>query len=135
MRRTAKATDTAKSDRRSVALVGATLGVLLLLVFAARGVENTRVLLRGSVRSSLEAQEATFRCLERRIEHEVPDAAAVFFTSDSIHMRDHWIQRAVEGSYPRYRVRSRRRDAEFVVTVGAFGEGCRGLHVNIRPAP
>ena len=60
MRRTAKATDTAKSDRRSVALVGATLGVLLLLVFAARGVENTRVLLRGSVRSSLEAQEATF---------------------------------------------------------------------------
>jgi hypothetical protein len=104
----------------------------VLLVFDARGVKNTRTLLGHSLRSSLESQEMTFRCLERHLENGIPDSAAVFFTSDSVHNRAQWIQRAVEGSYPRYRVQTRRRDADYVVTVGAREEGCSGLHVRIR---
>jgi hypothetical protein len=121
-------------NRRTGTSIGALIGLLVLAAFAGRSVQLTHSLLSAS--SQLDTQAAEFRCLEQRIEQKVPKSSSVFFVRD---LRNDpsglWHQRAIEGSYPRYRVLTDRRRSDYVVTVGSHGGGCAGLVVRVRIGP
>ena len=123
----------AESQERS--LIGAAIGLLVLAALAGRCIQLTHSLLSASTREQLDDQAAEFRCLEQRIEQKVPSSSSVFFGRD---LRNDptgvWKQRAIEGSYPRYRVEPVRSRAKYAVTVGSHGGGCAGLEVRVAVA-
>ena len=114
-------------DRGRVAIIGAVIGFLVLATFARQMVNTTVALLDDQSRLPLAAQAQAFDCMEERVTELVPRGSTVYFEGDDL-----WRQRAIEGTYPRYVVKTNPRRADYVVTVGATGEGCGGVNVNVR---
>ncbi len=109
------------------ALLGAAIvGFLVLASFARQSVDLTVALLADPARDEVAEQAAAFRCLEQRIEEQVPRSAKVYFDADDL-----WRQRAIESTYPRFRVQTSPRAADYVVRISGSAQGCDGVDVDV----
>lgn len=108
------------------ALIGAIVGLLVLASFARQSVDLTVSLLADPARGVVAEQSAAFRCLEQRIEEQVPRSAKVYFDADDL-----WRQRATESTYPRFRVQTSPRAADYVVRITGSAQGCDGVDVDV----
>jgi len=104
------------------------VGCVFFLTFAVRGVVRTKDLLGASERRTLDLMDDSFRCLDQTLQQRIPDHAVVFFEAPEGHG---WDQRAIEGSFPRYRVVAVKGRADYVVSVRASAPGCDGVHTTI----
>lgn len=118
---------------RSVgALAVALVGAVALLVFGVRAVIDTGDLVRPTTRHDLALANEAYGCLDRILARRIPSGALVAFDAPN---EDGWNQRAIEGSFPRYRVAASDQEADYVVSLSASAQGCRGVQVRIVRAP
>jgi len=114
---------------RKVGLVVVAVAGFLLVADVARiGVEATRGLLERDSIAETYAKLDTQRCVQEKIDQQVPPGAAIAVRSpDAL-----WFERNREGSYPRYDVTTEAR-AAYVVTVSARGDTCDLVDVQVSP--
>jgi hypothetical protein len=119
--------DVGKKARVITIVVIVVASFALLLAAAREAIVNADQSFR---RDSLHAAEAvfdTYRCVQAKIDREIPSGASIAIRSSDIH----WRQRSREGSYPRYQVTTARH-AAYLVTITARGPTCEGVDVAIR---
>jgi hypothetical protein len=119
--------DLGKKARVITIVVIVVASFALLLVAAREAIVNTEQSLR---RDSLHVADAVFknyRCVQAKIDREVPSGASIAIRSSQVL----WRQRSREGSYPRYKVTTARH-AAYLVTITARGPTCEWVDVAIR---
>ena len=96
------------------------VAAFLLVANVARiGIDATRSLLEHDSVAATSAKLETQRCVQAKIDRQVPAGAAIAISSaDPL-----WFERSRTDSYPRYEVTTEAR-ATYVVTVAAGGETC-----------
>jgi hypothetical protein len=112
---------------RKVGLVAVALAACLLVANVARiGVDATRDLLEHDSIAATYAASDTQRCVQAKIDGEIPPGAAIAIRSSN----PLWFERGRTDSYPRYEVTTEAR-ATYVVTVAARGDTCDLVDVQV----
>jgi hypothetical protein len=109
---------------RVVAMV---VGVTLLVMGAGQGLSLAASLLQPQTVQRLDDQDRALQCLRTQVERSVPAGASVYVPPDPLL----WDQRVIESTYPRYRVVSRRTEADYVVRVTPGGRLCAANAVSV----
>ena len=112
---------------RKAGLVAVAVTAFLLVASVARaGVDATRTLLEHDSIAATDAHLDTQRCVQGKIDRQVPPGAAIAVRSpDAL-----WLERSRTDSYPRYDVTTEAR-ASYLVTVAARGDTCDLVDVQV----
>ena len=114
---------------RRVGLVAVALAAFLLVANVGRiGVDATRNLLEHDSIAATYTAVDTQRCVQSKIDGEVPSGAAIAIRSSN----PLWFERSRTDSYPRYEVTTEAR-ATYVVTVTTRGDTCDLVDVQVSP--
>ncbi len=101
--------------------------VTLLGTQVRRGVTSTRAVLEPTALAEANALFESFACVEAKIDRQVPPGARI-----DVHAPDVlWLQRAIEGSYPRDDPTTRAH-AQYDVTIAGTSLACDLVTVMVR---
>lgn len=112
---------------RKIGLVAVAVASFLLVANVARsGIDASRTLLGIDSVAATYASLDTQRCVQQKIDRQVPPGAAIAVRSaDPL-----WYERSRTDSYPRYDVTTEAR-ATYIVTVAARGDTCALVDVRV----
>jgi hypothetical protein len=118
-----------KAALNVIVAVAVVASFTLLLGEARRAIDESDTTLEHDALAGADTVFDTYRCVQAKIDSRIPPGSRITIKSSDVL----WLQRGVEGSYPRYEVTTRVH-ADYVVTITPRGSGCDLIDVAVSRA-